>query len=76
MTRFIPYYRNSQQKVGKNRSALSFRHLPPDSTTTGYATEVALLLSAHLSTDAVIALRKVWVLIRPWKQQYNIQART
>ena len=29
----------------------------------GYATEGALIISAQLSTDAVSALRKVWVLI-------------
>ena len=29
----------------------------------GYATEGALFISAQLSTDAVSALRKVWVLI-------------
>ena len=37
---------------------------PPDSPRTGYATEGALFISAQLlSTDAVSALRKVWVLI-------------
>ena len=40
----------------------------------GYVTDGALFISAQLSTDAVSALRKVWVLIRPWKQ-YGIQAR-
>ena len=40
------------------------------------ATEGAqLLISAQLSTDAVSALRKVWVLIRPLKRQ-TLQART
>ena len=31
----------------------------------GYATEGALFISAQLSTDAVSALRKVWILITP-----------
>ena len=38
--------------------SIAFRHLPPES-----ATEGALFISAQLSTDAVSALRKVWVLI-------------
>ena len=37
---------------------------PPDSARTGYATERALLIYTQLSTDAVSALRKFWVLIR------------
>ena len=40
----------------------------------GYVTDGALFISAQLSTDTVSALRKVWVLIRPWKQ-YGIQTR-
>ena len=47
--------------------SIAFQHLPPDSAITGYATEGALLLFAQLSTDAVSALRKVWVLRRLWK---------
>ena len=42
-------------------------HLPPDSATFGYATEGALFISVQLSTGAVSALQKVWVLIRLWK---------
>ena len=38
----------------------------------GYATEGALFISAQLSTDAVSALRKVWVLIKPQALVYNI----
>ena len=34
----------------------------------GYAIAGALFISAQLSTDAVSALRKVWLLIRLWKQ--------
>ena len=49
--------------------------LPPNSARTGYATEGALFISAQLSTDAVSALRKVWQLIRLWKQ-HSVQART
>ena len=43
--------------------SISFRRLPPNSAITGYATEGALFISVHLSTDAVSILRKVWVLI-------------
>jgi len=43
--------------------SIAFGHLPPNSATFGYATEGALFISAQLSTDAVSALRKVWVLI-------------
>ena len=35
---------------------------------TRYAIAGALCISAQLSTDAVSALRKVWMLIRLWKQ--------
>ena len=51
-----------------------FRHLPPNSARFSYVTEGALLISAQLSTDAVSALQKVWVLIRLWKQP-SAQAR-
>ena len=47
---------------GKHTSNIAFRHLPPNSARFGYATEGALFISAQLSTDAVSALRKVWVL--------------
>ena len=53
----------------------TFRHLPPNSARLSYATEGALFISAQLSTDAVSVLRKVWVLIRLWKQP-SAQART
>ena len=43
--------------------SIAFRHLHPNSATTGYATEGALFISAQLTTDAVSALRKVWVLL-------------
>ena len=46
----------------------AFRHLPPNSARFSYATEGALFISAQLSTDAVSALRKVWVVIRLWKK--------
>ena len=36
---------------------------PPNSARFSYATEGALFISAQLSSDAVNALRKVWVLI-------------
>ena len=43
--------------------SIAFRHLPPNSARFSYVTEGALCISAQLSTDAVSALRKVWVLI-------------
>ena len=54
---------------------IAFRHLPPNSARFSYATEGALFISAQLSTDAVSAPRKVWVLITLWKQP-SAQART
>ena len=55
--------------------SLAFRHLPPYSSRTGYATEGALFISMRLSTEAVSALRKVWVLIRLWKQHIIIASK-
>ena len=49
--------------------------LPPNSARFGYATEGALFISAQLSSDAVSALRKVWVLTWLWKQP-SAKART
>ena len=50
-------------------SELTLRHLQaPHSARFSYATEGALFISAQLSSDAVSALRKVWVLIRLLKQ--------
>ena len=43
--------------------SIAFWHVPPNYARFGYATEGALFISALLSTDAVSALRKVWVLI-------------
>ena len=48
--------------------SLTFQHLPPNSVRIGYLIEGALFISAQLSTDVVSTLRKVWVLIRLWKQ--------
>ena len=42
--------------------SITFRHLPPDTGRFSYAIEGALFISAQLPTDAVSALRKVWVL--------------
>ena len=42
---------------------IAFWHLPPNSARIGYATEGALFISTQISTDAVSALRKIWVLI-------------
>ena len=44
--------------------SIAFGHLPPNSARTGYATKGALFISTQLSTDAVSALWKVWVLVR------------
>ena len=43
--------------------SITFRHLPPNSARFSYASEGVLFISAQLSSDAVSALRKVWVLI-------------
>ena len=53
----------SQRQLSVHTPSAAFRHLPPNSARFGYATEGALFISAQLSTDAVSALRKVWVLI-------------
>ena len=37
---------------------IAFRHLPPNSARTGYATEGALFISPQLSTDALSSLGK------------------
>ena len=51
--------------------------IPPNSAIISCATEGALFISAHLSTDSVSALPKVWVLMRLWKQlTYSVKART
>ena len=55
--------------------SVALRRLPPNSARVGYATEGAVFIPAQLSSDAVSALRKVWVLIRLWKQ-HGVQART
>ena len=49
--------------------------LPPNFARFIYATEGTLFISAQLSSDAVSALRKVWVLI--WRQKRpSVKART
>ena len=52
----------------KHTPRIPFRHLPPNSARSGYATEAALFIAMQLSTNAVSTLLKVWVLIRLWKQ--------
>ena len=54
--------------VIRHTPSTAFRHLPPNSARSSYATEGALFISAQLSSDAVSALRKIWVLIRLWRQ--------
>ena len=61
--------------VGTHQASLSGTFLQTLPDLHGYATEGALFISAQLSTDAVSGLRKVWVLIRLWKQP-SAQART
>ena len=65
--------------------SIAFRHLPPNSARFGYATEGPFFISAQLSTDAVSALRKVWVLIKlhalvydilPWRKVPESDARS
>ena len=64
------YIRQSlEEDAGKRCSECD---LPPNSARISYATEGAFFFSAKLSTNAVNALRKVWVLIRRWKQ-HNVQ---
>ena len=52
---------------------IALQHLPPNSARTGNATEGVLFTATHLSTDAVSALRKVWVPVRLWEQQQQQQ---
>ena len=52
---------------------IAFWHLPPISARNWYATEGAFFMSLQPTTDVVSALRKVWVLIRLWKQ-HSIKA--
>jgi len=54
--------------AGRHTSSIAFRHLPLNSATIGYAREGPIFISAQLSTDVVGAFRKVWYLIRLWKQ--------
>ena len=54
---------------------LAFRHLPRNTARFSCATEGALFISAQLSTDAVSALRKVWVQIWLWKQPSALESR-
>ena len=56
----------------RHTPSIAFRHLPPNSARFGYVTEGALFISAQLSTDAVIALPKVRVLIKLQALVYDI----
>ena len=64
----------SRERLGHSPST-AFQHLPPNSGRIGYATAGALFISGQLSTNAVKAIRKVWVLIRLWKQNSVRHAR-
>ena len=61
----IDCHTSSKCNIRPHTPSCAFRHLPPNSARFSYATEGALFISAHLSTDAVSAFRKVWGL---WKQ--------
>ena len=50
------------QPLPAHTPSIAFRHLSPNSARFGYATEGALFISAQLSTDAVSAFRRVWVI--------------
>ena len=51
-------------RVSRNYTlSIAFRHLPPNSARFSYASWGALFISAQLSSDAVSALWRVWVLI-------------
>ena len=52
--------------------SIAFWHLSPNSARFSYATEGALFISAQLSSDAVSALRKVRVLIKPVLNWANV----
>ena len=50
----------------------AFRHLPPSTARFSYSTEGAFFISVQLSTDAVSAPRKIWVLIKLQALVYDI----
>ena len=64
-----------ERQMQRHTPSIAFHDLPPNAARFGCATEGALFISAQLSTDAVSALRKVWVLITLWKQP-SAQARS
>ena len=53
----------SRTELWAHTPSIAFWHPPPNPARFSYATEGVLLISAQLSTDAVSALWKVWVLI-------------
>ena len=53
-----------ERQMQRHTPSIAFHHLPPNAARFGYITEGALFISGQLSTDAVSALRKVWVLIK------------
>ena len=64
-----------EKKVSHHDPGITFQHLHPNSARIPHATEGELFISSQLSTNAVSALQKVWVLIRLSKQ-HSTQART
>ena len=70
ISKFWKGKKETEVNLQRTYLSIAFRHLPPNSARIGHAaTEGALFISAQLSTDAVRALRKVWILIRLWKQR-------
>ena len=66
----------ARDQMKRHTPNIAFRQLPLNlAIIAGHATERALSTSAQLSTDAVGALRKVWVVRRLCKQ-HRVQAHT
>ena len=55
--------KSDARNVATHTPSIAFRHLPPNSARTSYATEGTLSISTQLSIDVVSALRKVWIVI-------------
>ena len=66
----------TERHTPSHTPSIAFRHLPPNFARFSYATERALFISAQLSTNAVSALRKVQVLIKPVLNWANVSSRT
>ena len=60
---YIYGHNNQPTHTNTHTPSIAFQHPPPNSARFSYATEGVLFISAQMSSDAVSALRKVWVLI-------------